>query len=101
MGIDASLLSRAIVVWTGWGQLSWPSRDERRLVDCFGAQRAATLLPRIRELEDEFYASDARAVARDIGELGDLAAVEFRRRHPELSEQAIQALAWCYTYDYK
>ncbi|WP_277870524.1 hypothetical protein [Nakamurella antarctica] len=25
---DASLVSHAIVVWTGWDAASWPSRDD-------------------------------------------------------------------------
>ncbi|MHB1597265.1 MAG: hypothetical protein ACYCO9_23235 [Streptosporangiaceae bacterium] len=101
MSLDVALVSSAIVVWTGWGKTSWPSRDENRLVEVFGSDMAAELLPRLRELEDEFYASDERFVVADLGEMGDAAAEQFRRVHPELSEDAIRAFAWCYTYDYK
>jgi hypothetical protein len=51
--------------------------------------------------EDDFYESDARYTAADIKEMGDLASAQFRRNHLEVSEEAIEALAWCYTYDYK
>jgi hypothetical protein len=94
-------LSQAIVVWTGWRDTSWPSRDEARLVGEFGPEGAADLIPRIRQLEDEFYASDARFVVSDLKEMGDAAAHRFQSMHPELSEEAIRALAWCYTYDFK
>ena len=56
-------------------------------------------LPRIRELNGDFYASDARNVVSDVTEMGDRAAVESVRAHAELSDEAIAALAWCYTYD--
>ena len=101
MDLDSSLLSNSIVVWTGWGRLSWPSRDEARLVEEFGSELAASLLPEIRKLEDDFYESDARHAAVDLEEMGDLASERFRARHPDVTEDAIQALAWCYTYDYK
>jgi hypothetical protein len=98
MSGDPSLLSTAIVVWTGRGQLSWPQPDDTRVVDRFGTDVAATLLPQIRELKDEFYASEASLVVADLKEMGDVAAAQFRKKHPELSEDAIQALAWCYTF---
>ena len=101
MKIDASLLSNAIIVWTGWGEASRPARDEARLIEQFGDEQATNLLPLIRELEDEFYASDARFRVEGLKEMGDVAADQFRNAHPELSRDAIKAFAWCYTYDYK
>jgi hypothetical protein len=101
MIVDASVVSQGIVVWTGWGQTSWPIRDEARLVDQFGSDIAADLLPRIRELEDDFYASDARFTVSDLKVMGEVAADQFRKAHPEISDDAVRAFAWCYTYDYK
>ena len=50
--------------------------------------------------EDLAHESEARHVTADLKD-GDLAAARFRENHPDLSEKAIQALAWCYTFDYK
>jgi hypothetical protein len=58
-------------------------------------------MPLVRELEDDFYESDARQVAAGLPEMAELASAEFARKHPEISAEATQALAWCYTYDYK
>jgi hypothetical protein len=33
--------------------------------------------------------------------MGDVASREFRALHPEVSDQAIEAFAWCYTFDCK
>jgi hypothetical protein len=101
MSLDSELLSQAIVIWAGLGETPWPAREESRLVDRLGADVAIAVLPRIRELEKEFYTSDARFVVAGLKEMGDRAAEQFKQTHPELSEEAIEALAWCYTFDYK
>jgi hypothetical protein len=94
-------VSDAIVVWTGWRDTKWPSRDETRLVDAYGSEATAELLPAIRRLEDDFYASDARHTVQGLEEMADRAAEDFRRVHPEISDDAVEALAWCYAFDYK
>lgn len=96
----AARVSEAIVVWTGFGSTPMPARDEDRLVGRFGHE-AVDLLPTVLRLEDDFYSSDARHVATDLLEMADLAARDFRTRHPEISDEAVRALAWCYTFDYK
>jgi hypothetical protein len=96
-----AVLSKAVVVWTGRGSCSWPLRDDDRVIERFGTDRALDLLPAVRRLKDEFYESDASRTVANLVEMGDAAATRFRRLHPEVSEEAVQALAWCYAYDYK
>jgi hypothetical protein len=79
MSSESSLLSSAVVVWTGWGEAASPAREQARLVKAFGEERAARLLGRMLVLEDEFAGSDPE---------------QFREAHPELSDGALQALAW-------
>jgi hypothetical protein len=98
---DADVISAAMVLWTGWGESSWPSRDDDRVVSRYGEDLALALLPVLRGLATDFYASDAKDTASGLQEMGDAAAAQFRTRHPEISEAAVQALAWCYTYDHK
>lgn len=88
-------------MWTRWGKAPWPARDEARLIDTFGLAEASRLLPRIRELEEEFYAADAQFVVSDLQTMGAVAAEQFSNAHPELAAEAVRALAWCYTYDFK
>src|SRR5689334_11725817 len=85
-------LGEAIVVWTGWGRSSFPSRDEARLANHFGPGVAAELLPLIRELEDDFYSSDARLTAVDLANMARISMDEFMKKHPELPHKAAQAL---------
>jgi len=98
---DLPSISNALIIWTGWGRSSWPQRDEQSLVREFGSERAGVLIQKLQELEEEFYSSSARFVAKDLAEMGWMASEQFRSKHPELTGEAIQALAWCYTYDFK
>ena len=64
-------------------------------------RRSCEAAARIRALEDDFYATDARFKAPDLVTMADMAADDFRGKHPEISEQAVEALVWCYTWDSK
>jgi hypothetical protein len=83
------------------GDASRPLRDEARLAARFGSHEAADLMPQVRRLEEEFYSLKARFTVEDLTEMGEVAAHEFRTKHPEISDDAVKAFAWCYTYDYK
>ena len=98
---EDSRVSRAVVVWIGWRREVRPSRDEQAVVEEFGDPDWLDLLVRVRRLEDDFYRSSARLEVPDLHEMGQQAAADFRALHPEISEDAVQALAWCYTYDHK
>lgn len=99
--IRAARLSEAIVVWTGKGTQAWPHQDEARVVEHLGEEVAAELLPLVLQLNDEFYASKAFETAPDLATMGEQASAEFRQLHPEITEAAVEALAWCYTFDHK
>lgn len=101
MSSDPDLLSDAVVVWTGRGVTAIPSRDEARLVERFGEAVALDLLPQLRRLEEDFYLSTAYNTAPDLMTMGDQAADDFRRMHPEIGDEAVEALVWCYVWDWK
>jgi hypothetical protein len=64
---------------------------------CMGAE----LISEADSLEDDFYVSAARFAVGDLVRMGDRAAEDFRLRHPEIAEEAVQPLKWCSTFDYK
>ena len=63
-------LSAALVAWTGWGSHASPARDATRVVAQFGDDVARELLPRLLELEEDFYSSDAVHVSPDLKAMG-------------------------------
>jgi hypothetical protein len=99
--LSADQLSEAVVLWTGFHESPFPVRDEQRLVRRFGSEVAATLVPAILNLRADFFESDAALHEASLGEAGRKAADQFARLHPEISETAVQALAWCYTFDWR
>ena len=44
-----------------------PNRDDSKVMRHFGPEVAARLLPVIKALEDDFYRSNARAAADNLG----------------------------------
>jgi hypothetical protein len=99
--LDPARVSEAMVCWTGWGCKRWPTRDDAAVLERFGEDETLDLLPALRLLEDDFYSSDARQRIANLSEMGDTAAEDFRKLHPEVSEEAVLALRSCYTFDYK
>jgi hypothetical protein len=99
--LNSSQLIEAVRVWTGWGRSIAPSRDDARLVNHFGDQVAARLLPLIKSLEKDFYSSDAQLVAANLQEMEKLASEQFKRKHPAVADEIVKAFAWCYTFDFK
>ena len=96
---NAELVSAAIVAWTGHGDHDRPQRDESLVVAQFGADRAVDLMRQVSGLEADFFSSTAHQTTADLVERTSQAAREFRERHPEVSDEALNALAWCYSYD--
>lgn len=99
--LSSPQLAEAVRLWTGWKQSMMPNRSDKRVVDHFGEEVAAKLLPLIKSLEDDFYASDAQLVAANLQEMEELASEHFKRKHPTVAEEIVKAFAWCYTFDFK
>ena len=91
----------AIRCWTGWGDHVMPTRDDARLVSRFGSERGAQLLGEIKSLEDACYLSDAHMVASDIQDMAVRCARDLERKRPGIPKEIVDALVWCYTFDYK
>jgi hypothetical protein len=95
---DAARVSEAIEIWVG-PVPSYSYDREAALVDRFGKAGAAELVPIIRALEDDFYATQASDVADSLRTMHQLASSDFKSKHPELSDRAVHALANRYVYE--
>ena len=94
-------LVRAIRLWTGYGDLAWPRRDEAAVFREFGEADGKKLLATLKILEDQFYVSEANSTAPDLIEMGVQAAADFRLKYPDAPEAVVDAFTWCYTFDHK
>jgi hypothetical protein len=61
----------------------------------------STCSSRSKSLEADFYNSDAHLIEPDLRAMVDRASEEFRSRHPDAPSPLIDALARCYSFDYK
>jgi hypothetical protein len=98
---NSPVFTEALLVWTAYGLDTAPRRDDASVISQFGAEAASELLPAMKSLMDEFYLSDAKYTAADLVEMGRMATKEFKAKHPEVADEALEALAWCYTFDFK
>ncbi len=98
---DSADLNRAVVLYVRHGTAAWPQRDGAAVVREFGAERAGALLPRVASLLDEIGRIDLDWRAHTLASATQCARAELQRRHPELDDAALGALAWKFSYDWK
>jgi hypothetical protein len=97
--LDGAELADAVRIWSGWGTSRVPSRDDARILAQFETSEAESLLAIIGRLEEDFYASDAYRTAPDLTSMVERATADFRRLHPDVSDEIVRILAWCYSSD--
>jgi hypothetical protein len=96
---DADQISEALVIWIG-PVPSLGYDGEAALVERFGATVAAKLVPVLQAVKHDCYGSTTASDRADsLRDVHQLAFDDFKRKHPELSDAAIQAIANRYTYD--
>jgi hypothetical protein len=99
--MDSSTVSKALLVYLGTGVTSFPDPNEERLTKEFGADKAEDLAPLVAALVEEVRGIKVDWSVHDLQSAGDLAANEMRRRHPELSDEAVGALRGVFTFDWR
>jgi tetratricopeptide (TPR) repeat protein len=85
-------LSNAIILFLGFGTKAWPHRDRARLVQEFGAAQAAALESRVLSIAGELAQIPVDWSVHSLQSGGEMAQIEMRARHPDLSETALRAL---------
>jgi hypothetical protein len=91
----------AVLAWTGYGHEMMPTRNDESVVSMFGHEAASLLLPEIKALMNDFYSTSAKNTETDLIKMGSEAASKFRRRHPDAPKAVVEALEWCFTFDYR
>lgn len=88
----------ALSLWTGWKNGVAPFRDDAAVIDHFGSREASRLLDDCRELEREFFASDANIRAKDLNEMAALARSDFLQKYPGVRLEVMEILESCYCF---
>lgn len=94
-------LSKAIVLYLGFGTDRSPSKNRARLVDTFGSSRAEALQFLVQSLLEELSEIQVDWSVHSLHSAGEMVRAEMRSRHPDLSDAAARALAWKFTWDWR
>ncbi len=100
MSVDGDL-SDAIVLYVGYKVENCPRPDRSRLIPRFGEVRAGEFELRVQSVLAELGRIEVNWAAHDLVSGSALARDAMHTRHPELSEHALDALAWKFSYDWK
>ncbi len=101
MTISSGDLSRAVIVFLGFGVAPSPRRDRAMLLEEFGAERSSELEMAVASLLEEVGSIDVDWSTHSLQSAGEMVRAELRARHPELSESAFRALEWDFTYSWR
>jgi hypothetical protein len=101
MDSEADQLSRAVTLFLAYGTAASPRQDDASLTREFGERKAAELRPRLVSLLSELGAIDVDWSRHELVSAGKMARAEMQARHPELSEDALRALEWKFTFDWR
>lgn len=94
-------LSQAIILYLAKGRSSFPKSDDAAVIAAASAPEGPALLDRVRRITDECMAIDVDWASHTLVEGGEEARQTMALRHPELSPQALDALRWMFTYNWR
>lgn len=101
MNTENDELSEAIVLYTGWRQRPAPMVDESKVVDRFGLPGAPALLEKIRAIFEVVGAMPVDWSVHTLASAGEVVRSHVRAKYPCLSEDALRAVAWKFTFDWR
>jgi len=90
--------SLAVVRFLGYGRTIHPVEDLTQLVGEFGIETTSKLEPDIRQLLDDLNNLKPDWSVHSLVTAGAWAKEEMSRSHPELNQEALDALEWAFTW---
>jgi hypothetical protein len=100
MAIDDAR-SEAMILFLGRGISPYPKRDPERLTERFGNGDGFDLIRYVQSVLDEMYDVQPDWSQGDLASETDKALNRVRTNHPELSDDALAALRWSFSWDWK
>lgn len=94
-------LTHAIVAYLGKGRSPFPGTDEDAVAALVDGEDSAGLLTRVRGVTDEMKSIKIDWADKSLSEGGRATQQILAARHPELGSEALEALYWMFTYDWR
>lgn len=95
---DSNMLSLAVTRFLGYGMATYPDENPARLVDEFGAQAASKLEMDVRLLLGELNNLKPDWSMHSLASAGAWARNNMHHSHPDLNQEALDALEWAFTW---
>ncbi|MBS1905237.1 MAG: hypothetical protein JST33_01450 [Actinobacteria bacterium] len=99
--MEDQLLSQAVIVFLGKGRSAFPRSDEQAVVLLAESAHAEGLVGRVRTVISDLMAVEVDWSTHTLSEGGDEAERVMRASHPELTADALAALRWMFTYNWR
>ena len=96
-----SALSQAVVLYLGWGSAPSPRQDQSQLVRQFGVLRGAELEREVKSLLEQVNQIDVDWTIYPLESAGELVRSYLQSSHPDLTDAAVDALVWKFTFDWR
>jgi hypothetical protein len=93
--------SEALILFLGLGITPHPKRDPERVLAKFGDGVGLDLVAYSQAVLTELYNEQPDWNTENLAEATERAVDKVRASHPELSGDAIEALRWSYSWDWK
>jgi len=94
-------LSNAAVVFLGFGSALAPRQDRDGLEQQFGSKKGAELASQVTALVREMHSIPVDWSAHSLESAGAMIEKEMQVRHSGLSDTALRALTWKFTFDWR
>lgn len=98
MATNSNVLSRALVAYLGYGIDRFPKEDMSRLISTFGEELSTKLRPQVQEILAELGQLKPNWEVHTLESSGAWAKQEMKKRHPNLDNDALDALGWTFTW---
>lgn len=94
-------LSEAVILVLGFRTRSSPTEDYSALARQFGEARARDLASRVGVLLKELASVEVDWSRHTLASGGDEVRAHMATRHPELTQEALKALRWTFTFSWR
>jgi hypothetical protein len=94
-------LSRGVIAYLQRGRAASPRADKEAVLATAGPTPPDELLQRVEAVVAESLSVAVDWDTLSLGDAGRFAAQETVRRHPGLSDEAAEALAWNFTFAWR
>ena len=100
MDVDGEL-SEAVVMVVGFRTSNHPRPDYTVLAHRFGSSRAQYMASKVEAILSELGKIEVDWIRNTLASGGDAVRGVMAGRHPELTEEALAALDWKFTFDWR